>query len=387
MTERWCPTWAAAPMNVWAADGSLSGFYNQTIREVARISIGGERLILRFTNEFGDKPIQLNEVQVAMAGEGGAAEPLTTRPVTFGGKGSATILAGSPLLSDPIDLAVGPLSRIAVSYYSSGFIPVHTHHLEAQQTAFISVPGNFAAAEQMIVLQTTTSRYLLSAIHCETDKSAGGVICVGDSITDGYGSSIDGDCRWPDILAERFQQHGPEGMAVVNLGIGGNRILHNRRGQKLLERFDRDVASLSGMTHLVLLQGINDIVWPNTVLAGGQEEVGVEEIVEGLGQVIARARIIGLKVAVGTITPFEGTMSDVPNSGYYTAAKERTRQAVNRWIRSQADAVHVIDFDAVLRDPGRPTRLLSAYDCGDHIHPNDSGYRTMAEAVDLDWFN
>lgn len=374
-------------MNVWAADGALSGFYNQTIREVARISIGGERLVLRLTNEFGDKPIRLDAVQIAMAGEGGAAEPLTTRPVTFGGSGSATIHAGSPLFSDPVDLAVGPLSRIAVSYYSSGFIPVHTHHLEAQQTAFVSVPGNFVTAEQMIVQQMTTSRYLLSAIHCETDKAGGGVICVGDSITDGYGSSIDGDCRWPDILAERFQQIGRESMAVVNLGIGGNRILHNRRGQKLLERFDRDVASLAGMTHLVILEGINDIVWPNTVLAGGEEEVRLEDIIGGLGQVIARARIAGLKVAVGTIAPFEGTMSEVPNSGYYTAGKERTRQGVNKWIRSQADTVHVIDFDAVLRDPAHPTRLLPAYDCGDHIHPNDRGYRAMAEAVDLDLFN
>jgi hypothetical protein len=235
-------------MNVWAADGALSGFYNQTIREVARISVGGERLVLRLTNEFGDTPFQLDAVQIAMAGEGGAAEPLTTRPVTFGGSRSTTIHAGSPVFSDPVELSVSPLSRVAVSYYSSGFIPVHTHHFEAQQTSFISVPGNFTAAEQMIVQQMTTSRYLLSAIHCETEGLAGGVVCVGDSITDGYGSSIDGDCRWPDILAERFQQFGRESMAVVNLGIGGNRILHNRRGPKLLERFDRDVASLAGMS-------------------------------------------------------------------------------------------------------------------------------------------
>ena len=374
-------------MNVWAADGALSGFYNQTIREVARISIGGERLVLRLTNEFGDRPFQLDAVQIAMAGEGGAAEPLTTRPVTFGGSRSATIHAGSPLFSDPIDLAVGPLARVAVSYYSSGFIPVHTHHFEAQQTAFISVPGNFAAAEQMIVQQTTTSRYLLSAIHCETETATGGVVCIGDSITDGYGSSIDGDCRWPDILAERFQQHGHESLAVVNLGIGGNRILHNRRGQKLLERFDRDVASLAGMTHLVVLEGVNDIVWPHTVLAGPDEEVRADDIIAGLRQVIARARIAGLKVAVGTVTPFEGTMSEVPNSGYYTAGKERTRQAVNKWIRSQDDDVHVLDFDAVLRDPAHPARLLPAFDSDDHIHPNDSGYRAMAEAVDLGWFN
>lgn len=387
MRKRWVPSWTAAPMNVWAADGALSGFYNQTVREVARISVGGERLILRLTNEFGTAPFQLDAVQVAMAGEGGCAEPLTTRPVTFGGSRSATLYAGSPLFSDPIDLPVSPLSRIAVSCFSSGFIPVHTHHLEAQQTAFVSAPGNFAAAEQMIVQQTTTSRYLLSAIYCETDKPAGGVICVGDSITDGYASSIDGDCRWPDILAERFQQHGHEAMAVVNLGIGGNRILHNRRGQKLLERFDRDVVSLAGMTHLVILEGINDIVWANTVLAGADEEVRLDDIIGGLSQLIVRARVAGLKVAVGTVTPFEGTMSEVPNSGYYTAGKERTRQAVNAWIRNQSGADHVIDFDQVLRDPKHPTRLLPTYDCGDHIHPNDAGYRAMAESVDLAWFN
>lgn len=387
MNKRWCPTWTAAPMNVWAADGSLSGFYNQTIREVARISIGGDRLVLRLTNEFGSAPFTLDAVHVAMAGESGSAEPLTTRPVTFGGSKSATIYAGSPLFSDPINLAVGPLSRIAVSCYSSGFIPIETHHLEAQQTTFISTPGNFTAAEQMIVQQTTTSRYLLSAIYCETDKPASGVICVGDSITDGYGSSIDADCRWPDILAERFQQRGLEAMAVVNLGIGGNRVLFNRRGQKLLERFDRDVASLAGMTHLVILEGINDIVWANTVLAGTAEEACAEDIIGGLAQVILRARVAGLKVILGTVTPFEGTMSEVPNSGYYTAGKERTRQAVNKWIRGQSGVDHVIDFDEVIRDPAHPSRLLPAFDCGDHIHPNDNGYRAMAEAVDLSWFN
>ena len=149
----------------------------------------------------------------------------------------------------------------------------------------------------------------------------------------------------------------------------------------------RDVASLAGMTHLVVLEGVNDIVWPHTVLAGPDEEVRADDIIAGLRQVIARARIAGLKVAVGTVTPFEGTMSEVPNSGYYTAGKERTRQAVNKWIRSQDDDVHVLDFDAVLRDLAHPARLLPAFDSGDHIHPNDSGYRAMAEAVDLGWFN
>jgi lysophospholipase L1-like esterase len=370
-------------MNVWPPDGVLSGFYNQTIREILRVSIGGSRVRLRLTNEFGTAPLIVDAVQLAMAGEGGAIEPFTSLPVTFGGDRSATICAGSPLLSDPVDLAVAPLARLAVSIFVGGYMPIHTHHYEAQQTTYISIPGNFAAAERMPGDQTTTSRYFISAVFCEAEMDARAVACFGDSLTDGYCSRIDGDARWPDVLAERLQRTpGFENVAVLNQGIGGNRVLHSRRGDKALERFDRDVLSFAGVSHLVLLEGANDIIWPNTVLAGPEETVSAERIIAGYRQLIERAQLAGIKVIMGTLTPFEFTLPDQPFGGYYTADKERMRRAVNRWIREECVGDAVVDFDAALRDPKHPARLLPDFDSGDHIHPNDAGYRAMAHALD-----
>ena len=383
MKTNWIASWTAAPMNVWGPDAPLSGFYGQTVREIARLTVGGSAVSVRLTNEFGTAPVRIEAAELALAGMQGHIDALTKRPLTFGGSRAATIPPGAPLVSDPVAIDVPPLARLAVSYYSSGFIPVETHHFEAQQTAFISEPGNFTEAEQMVVQQTTTSHYLLSAIYTAAAPAARGIVCLGDSITDGYGSSIDADRRWPDVLAERLQRDRDFGdVAVANQGIGGNRVLHSRRGQKALERFDRDVLSLAGMSHLILLEGVNDIVWPNTVLAGPEEAVTAEELIAGLSQLVVRARLAGLTVLLATLTPFEGTLPEFPHGGYYTPAKERIRQAVNAWIRRESGADGVVDFDAVVRDPASPSRLLGAFDSGDHIHPNDNGYRAMANAVD-----
>jgi lysophospholipase L1-like esterase len=380
----WITSWTAAPMNVWGPDAPLSGFYGQTVREIARLTLGGTHLVLRFGNEFGTKPIVLDAVHVARAAESGRVEPLTTQQVTFGGASATKIYPGAPCFSDPVEMPTGALARVAVSYYSSGFVPIATHHLEAQQTAYISVPGNFVSAEQMVVENTTTSHYLVSAIQTCSPFEARAIVCIGDSITDGFCSSVDSDRRWPDILADRIRQV-PEmqNVAVLNQGIGGNRLLHSRRGELLLARLDRDVFSLRAVSHVILLEGINDIVWPNTVLAGPEEAVSAAEIIAGLHQVVARVRLAGPKILLGTITPFEGTLPQLPHGGYYTGEKERTRQLVNQWIRTQSGADGVIDFDAVLRDPSHPARLLPEYDSGDHIHPCDAGYRAMANAIDL----
>lgn len=380
--RHWLASWTAAPMNVWAPDAPLSGFYGQTIREVARLSLGGSGVTIRLTNEHGSSPIHLDAVAIARAGEGGRVEPLTTHHVTFGKRRSAVIYPGSPLVSDPIDITVEPLTRLAISYYSSGFIPVETHHFEAQQTVYISTSGDFTAAGEMIVQQTATSHYLLASVYVRASKEANAIVCFGDSITDGYGSTDDADRRWPDVLAERLIDAGVQA-SVLNQGIGGNRLLHSCRGARALERFDRDVLSLQGVSHLIVLEGINDIIWPNTVLAGASQIVSASEIIDALRQLIGRAKLAGLKVMLGTIMPCEGALPDFPLGNYHTPDKERIRQAVNHYIRSECDADAVVDFDAVMRDPSRPSRLSPALDCGDHLHPNDAGYRTMANAIDL----
>lgn len=386
MDMRWIASWTAAPMSVWAPDAPLSGFFGQTIREVARLSLGGSGAIIRLSNEYGRSTITLDAVELAKGREGAQIEPLSAKPVTFAGSRSVEIYPGTSVYSDPVDIEIEHLDHLAISYHSPGLIPVETYHLSAHQTTFISQPGDFVSAGELSIQQTSTSRYLLSAIYVRAEGQSRAVVCFGDSITDGFGSSLDTNRRWPDALFERLLANGGPGpLAVLNQGIGGNRLLNSRRGARALERFDRDVTSLRGVSHLIVLEGINDIVWPNTAIAGPEEYVTAEQIVGALSQIIARARLSGIKVMMGTITPFEPMIPELQQGAYYTAEKEQMRQTVNRFIRDESQADAVVDFDAVLRDETYPRRLRAEYDCGDHLHPNDAGYLAMAKAIDLEF--
>ena len=384
MKKKWIGSWTAAPMNVWSSDTVLPGFFNQTIRETCRISLGGSSLCVRLTNEFGDRPIELSDVRIANAFEHGAIQPHTSRQLTFNGEVAGHLPPGTALISDPIEMIVAPLSVLSISAYTRGYLPIQTHHYEAQQTTFISLPGNFTEARIMPLEQMSTSRYLVSAVYVNAEENSRAVVCVGDSLTDGYGSETDGNSRWPDILAQILQAYPAlSKVAVLNQGIGGNRLLTSRRGLKLSERLDRDVFAYSGVSHMIVAIGINDIGWPNTPIAGPDEVVSASEITVGLNQICRRAELAGVRAIVATLAPFQGAMMDSPMKSYYNGEKERIRAAVNSWIRSGAHGCPVVDFDEVLNDPAHPQRLRPEFDCGDHLHPNNRGYVAMARSIDL----
>nr|WIE93407.1 SGNH/GDSL hydrolase family protein [Mesorhizobium sp. WSM4875] len=378
--EHWIGTWSASPMNVWPGDAVLYGFHRQTVRQVVRVSTGGERLRLRLSNEYGGSPIRIGAATVALAAKDGAVDAGSIRQVTFGGERQTDLAPGAPLLGDVVDLAVADLGQIAISLYFPDFAPIETYHYEAQQTAYISEIGDFADAAELPVQQTSTSRYFLSAVLVESGPDSGSLVCLGDSITDGFGSTVDGNARWPDRLAERFAKSGRlSGIGVLNQGIGGNRVLASRaRGANALARFDRDVLGFPNVRWVSVLEGINDIGWPETMLAGRQEAVAVESLIAAYRQLIARARLNGIKVLLGTLPPFSGAFEGQPLRTFYSPTKERDREAVNAWIRTSGEADAVVDFERALADPVNPSRLLAAFDCGDGLHPSDGGYAEMA---------
>jgi lysophospholipase L1-like esterase len=295
-----------------------------------------------------------------------------------------TVPPGAPILSDPVDLVVPPLGSLAVSLFLPEITPTTTWHNEGAQTAYVSGPGDVAAATTFEPAQTITSRIFLSEILVDAKPGARAVVTFGDSITDGAASTPDANRRWPDFLAERLHAAGAE-VAVVNQGISGARVLRDRMGDNALARFDRDVLSQPYADTVVVMMGINDIGWPGTLLVPeGEPAPSAEDIIVGYEQLIARAHGKGLRILGATLTPFEDTFAGHPLFGYYDETKEAKRQAVNQWIRTSGAFDGVIDFDAATRDPSNPKHIRADFDSGDHLHPQDTGYKAMADAVDLE---
>jgi lysophospholipase L1-like esterase len=382
----WVSTWAAStqpadPPIVVAAPGE---FRNQTIRQIVRVSIGGSQLRVRFSNEYGTAALRIGAAHVARQATGAGIVAGTDRVLTFQGRTAATVPQGSLLLSDPVRLDAPPASDIAVSLFLPVATPAHTFHARAGQTNYISGPGNSTAAIELPVASTTDSWFFLNEITVKAPSDTTAVVALGDSITNGFESTVDANRRWPNLLAERLQVSDEPAatVGVVNHGIDGNRLRTDGLGPSALTRFDRDVLATPGARFVVLLEGINDIGLPG-VLNQPEQAVSAEQIIAGYQQLIDRAHDHGLKIFGGTLTPFEGTVFP----GYFTPAGEDTRARVNDWIRTSGRFDAVIDFDAATRDPAHPTRLLPAYDSGDHLHPNDAGYAAMADAIDLRLFS
>ena len=385
----WIGTWTASPQPVWDADffapvGIPRALRDQTLRQIARVSLGGDQVRVVISNEYGDHPLVIGSAHVALAGDGVAIAAGSDPRLTFGGSPSVTIPPGAPMISDPVDLTVAPLASVAVSLYLPEITPTTTWHNEGVQTAYISGQGDFAGDTTFEPAQTTKSRIFLSAIMVDAAPDARAIVTFGDSITDGATSTPDANHRWPDFLAERLHEADAE-VAVLNQGISGARVLRDRMGDNALARFDRDVLSQPRADTVILMMGINDIGWPDTLLVPeGEPAPSADDIIAGYKQLIDRAHAHDMVILGATLTPFEDTFRGNPLFGYYSEAKEAKRQAVNQWIRSSGAFDGVIDFDAMTRDPDNPRHIRAEFDSGDHLHPQDTGYEAMADGVDLE---
>ena len=351
---------------------------NQTIRQIVRVSVGGERLRIVLSNAFGTAPIEIGAAHVALRDRDSAITPSSVKPLTFGGNAAGKILPGATIVSDPVTLSVPAVSDLVVDLYLPGDLgtgpsPVTTHN-GASQTNYLSASGNYSGQAAMTVERTTGAWFLLARVEVAAPAGAGAVVAFGDSITDGARSTADMNSRWPDYLARRLAARRGPAMSVLNAGISGNQVLGDGAGVSALARFDRDVLMQTGVTHVIIMEGINDIG-----LARANATPSAQDLIAGHKQLIDRARARGLKVYGATLTPFEGAF-------YFTAEGEAKRQALNQWIRTSGAYDAVIDFDEVTRDPSAPTKFLPAYDSGDHLHPGDAGYKAMGEAVDLKLF-
>jgi lysophospholipase L1-like esterase len=354
-----------------------------TVRQVARISMGGGKLRVVLSNEYGNAPMTIGAGSVALAGANGALAGTPAR-LTWGGKSSVVAPPGAPIVSDPVDMKAAPLSSVAVSIYLPGKTALTSVHWDGAQTAYISAPGDFTAAPSFPAASTMKQRLFLSGIQVDAGPSSKAVVFFGDSITDGACSTADANGRWPDHIAERLQQGGHGDIAVVNEAFSGNRVLANGMGVNALARLNQDVLAQPRLSTVILMMGINDIGWPgDKAITPADKEPTADDIIVGYQQIIDRVHARGARILGATLTPFTDTNKGTPTEGYYTPEKEKIRQAVNQWIRTSGRFDGVIDFDKLMEDPASPGHMRAAYDCGDHLHPNDAGYSAMAAGVDL----
>jgi lysophospholipase L1-like esterase len=382
-TNSWIATWAASPQ---APRGVMpSSFSNRTIRQIVHLSVGGNKVRLRLSNEFGSRPVLIGAASVAMAGGGSDIVSGSLRPLTFGASKSVIIPPGAPALSDPVELSVAPLSDVAVSLYLPAATDLGTVHQTGLQTAYVSAAGDFTASSEFPIVDRFANRFFLAAVLVEPISPVRAIVTFGDSITDGTNSTVNANGRWPDVLARRLKEAGIA-VAVLNQGIAGNRVLSDGAGISALARFERDVLSQPGVSHVVIFVGINDIGWPGTAIEPGGIVRTADEIIAGYKQLIERAHLRSIKVIGSPLTQFENAFAGMANQGYFTPDKEAKRLAVNRWIRASGAFDGIIDFEAVLADPSHPTAIAAAYDSGDHLHPNDAGYKAMGESIDLTMF-
>lgn len=376
--DNWLTTWMASPQPTWGHELPLltripEALADSTIHQKLRVSIGGSQVRVVVSNEYGKQPLLIGAARVA-ASEG------ARQVLKFGGEEQVSIAPGETRTSDPVALTVPALGDLVVSLYLPQRTPLTTFHWDGKQTALIS-PGNQVNAQRLEGKEQVEARLFLSDILVDAPLDSRALVVLGDSITDGNGSTLDSNRRWPDFLAQRLAS---ENVAVLNGGISGARLLEDGMGASALARFERDVLSKPGVKSVVLMLGINDISWPGTAFAPNTPLPSLDRLIAGYRQLIDQTHRHNLRIIGTTLLPFEGALQGSIIEHYHSAPKEQLRQALNQWIRTGQAFDAVIDFDQMTRDPRHPARLLPLIDSGDHLHPGDAGNRAMAEGVELE---
>ena len=376
---QWTGTWSTSTMQTQG--GALRLFTGSTLREIVHISAGGEKLRIRFTNEFGTDPLTISDAHVALSAGGGAIQNGTDRKVTFGGQPSIRIAPGAAMYSDAVDLAAPALADVAISFYvPNQIVRSETYHSFANGNNYLT-EGNQAGATSFTNATTIQSWYFISGVEVPSVSGSRAIVTLGDSITDGTGSTYGTNRRWTDVLAARLQKTpGFEHVGVLNEGIGGNRVLNEVAGPSAVARFDRDVLAQHGVKYLIILESINDIGRLNAKRrAGPEDEITAADLKLALGQIADRAHAHGIKVYGATLTPYGG-------AGYESELGHQVRNDLNNWIRTSGIFDGVIDYAKTTSDNSTPERFQPAFDSGDHLHPSDAGHKAMGESIDLNLF-
>ncbi len=380
----WIASWATSAQGPEASQPPVeeAKLNDTTVRQVIRLSAGGTSLRVHFSNAFGTQPLRIDTAAVALtAPDLSGIQPTTSHPITFAGQPSVLIPVGAGFISDPVGMPVSSLSNLTISFHLPAAPSVQTAHPGSRATSYL-LAGNHVNDPELPGAERIVRWMQITEVDV-TGPANRTVVALGDSITDGHAATTDGNDRWPDVLAAHLKSSGMTQVGVANEGIGGNHLLTNGLGQSVLERFDRDVLAVAGVRSIVLLEGINDLgALSRTPNATSQQHTDlVARMQAAYVQIIDRAHAHGIKIFGATITPDTG-------SDYYhpTPTDDADRQAVNAWIRQPGHFDGFVDFDALLRDPAHPDRLLPAYDSGDHLHPGPAGYHAMGNAVPLGWF-
>ncbi len=363
------------------APSTFMHFKDQTLRQVVHTSIGGSNVRVVLSNVYGTAPLTIGAAHIALRDKESSVRAASGHALTFSGRPGMTIPANAVVYSDPVKMNVPDMADLAIDLYLPGDTDTPsplTIHDAAFQTNYVSQPGNYVGKEKLPVLSTTENWFTLHRVEVLAPASVRGLVTFGDSITDGRRSTPDANNRWPDQLERRLlSQTPPIRTGIMNAAIAGNRVLSESTfafGINALARFEHNALSQSGVSDIIVMEGINDIGNART-----NSSPSAEDVIAGYKQMITEAHSKGLKIYGSTLTPFYG-------AGYYTEIGEAKRQAVNQWIRISKAFDAVIDFDAATRDPKDPKKLLAAYDSCDHLHPNDAGYKAMADAIDLNLF-